>query len=209
MLSPIKFVIQSFFLAGLLVANQIGLPAHAQGKNAVHELPVGADYCAILRAFTNNVDPACPKLTNSFLTRSTGSAATDQFPKTAAPLASAEGDKGYYIRFAFNSVELTAEYKDHLDRLSSVFRSAAMEGVCIKLMGHTDVLGTPEYNRRLSLARARIVQAYLVGQSAIESSRVVSDGAGETNPLLNLPGGHPLNRRVEILARAQTNTGCS
>ena len=84
-----------------------------------------------------------------------------------------------------------------------------MEGVCIKLMGHTDVLGAPEYNRRLSLARAGIVQAYLVGQSAIESGRVVSDGAGETNPLLNLPGGHPLNRRVEILARAQTNTGCS
>lgn len=209
MLSHIKFICQSLFFVGVLATSQIGLPVLAQEHNTVHELPIGADYCAILRAFTDKVDPACPKLAEGFLTRSTGSSATDQFSKTAAPLASAEGEKGYYIRFAFNSVELTPEYKDHLDRLSSVFRSAAMEGVCIKLMGHTDVLGAPEYNRRLSLARAGIVQAYLVGQSAIESSRVVSDGAGETNPLLNLPGGHPLNRRVEILARAQTNTGCS
>lgn len=209
MLSNIKFVCQKLLLIAVFVTCQSGVSAHAQELNTVRELPIGADYCAILRAFTNNLDPACPILTDRTLTRSTGSAATDQFPKAAAPLASAEGEKGYYIRFAFNSVELTAEYRDHLDRLSSVFRSAAMEGVCIKLMGHTDVLGAPDYNRRLSLARARIVQAYLVGQSAIVPSRIISDGAGETNPLLNLPGGHPLNRRVEILARAQTNTGCS
>lgn len=209
MLVHMKAVCQSLFVIYMFAVGQIWLPAGAQQQNSVQELPIGAAYCAILRAFTDQVDAACPQLVGHFLTRSTGTAATDQFSKGAAPLASAGSEKGYYIRFAFNSVELTAEYKDHLDRLSSVFRSAAMEGVCIKLMGHTDVLGASDYNRRLSLARARIVQAYLVGQSAIEPGRVVSDGAGEAKPLVNLPGGHPLNRRVEILARAQTNTGCS
>lgn len=132
----------------------------------------------------------------------------DAFPKDAASLETASGEKGYFIRFAFNSVELNAEYRTHLDRLSAVFQSSAMEGVCIKLLGHTDVVGDPKYNDRLSVARAKMVESYLVAKAAIGKNRIVSSGMGEAKPLLNIPGGHPLNRRVEILAKAQTSAGC-
>ncbi len=180
-------------------------PAVAQ----VRQMPLGADYCAILRAFTDKSDPGCPSVQNLGRTRSTGSAATDDFPKAAASLKAAEGEKGYFIRFAFNSVELNAEYKTHLDRLSAVFQSAAMEGVCIKLLGHTDIVGDAAYNGRLSVARAKMVELYLLGRATIDEKRIVSTGMGEAKPLLNIPGGHPLNRRVEILAKAQTEKGCA
>lgn len=174
----------------------------------VKELPVSADFCAILRAFTTNADPRCPAPSDLGHTRSTGTAATDQFPKAAASLKTAGAEQGYFIRFAFNSVELNAEYRTHLDRLSAVFQSAAMEGVCIKLLGHTDVVGSPVYNDRLSVARAKVVESYLIGRATISKERVVASGMGEAKPLLNIPGGHPLNRRVEILAKAQTSGGC-
>lgn len=174
----------------------------------VSQLPLSADYCAILRAFTDHSDSRCPAAPEMGTTRSTGTAATDQFSKGAASLKTAGGEKGYFIRFAFNSVELNTEYRTHLDRLSAVFQSSAMEGVCIKLVGHTDIVGDPKYNDRLSLARAKMVESYLVGRAAIPKSRIVSSGIGEAKPLLNVPGGHPLNRRVEILAKAQTAGGC-
>lgn len=179
----------------------------ARAQNSVPELPIGADYCAILKAFTDRSDPKCPQLAET-RTRSTGSAATNGFPKEAAPLSASGADKGYFIRFAFNSVKLTPEYKAHLDRLSAVFNSAAMEGVCIKLVGHTDIIGPPEYNKRLSGARARMVETYLVNAASLNTKRINSDGMGESYPLVNIPGGHPLNRRVEILAKAQTDRGC-
>jgi outer membrane protein OmpA-like peptidoglycan-associated protein len=173
------------------------------------QLPLSADYCAILRAFTDKSDPRCLQNSDLGLTRSTGSAATNPFPKEAASLKTAGNEKGYFIRFAFNSVELNEEYRTHLDRLSAVFQSPAMEGVCIKLLGHTDVSGGPQYNIRLSLARAKMVESYLVGLATLSTDRIVSSGMGEENPLVNIPGGHPLNRRVEILAKAQTEGGCT
>lgn len=174
----------------------------------VAELPLSSDYCAILRAFTDKADPRCPIPEALGATRSTGSAATDPFPKGAAPLATAGQDKGYFIRFAFNSVELNAEYRTHLDRLSSVFQSSAMEGVCIKLLGHTDIVGADAYNTRLSLARAKVVEAYLKSRVPDINGRIFSNGLGEKEPLSNIPGGHPLNRRVEILAKAQNAGSC-
>jgi outer membrane protein OmpA-like peptidoglycan-associated protein len=173
------------------------------------QLPLSADYCAILRAFTEKSDPRCSEGSDLGPTRSTGSAATNPFPKEAASLKTAGNEKGYFIRFAFNSVELNEEYRTHLDRLSAVFQAPAMEGVCIKLLGHTDITGSPQYNIRLSLARAKMVESYLVGRATLSNDRIVSSGMGEAKPLLNIPGGHPLNRRVEILAKAQTEGGCT
>jgi outer membrane protein OmpA-like peptidoglycan-associated protein len=194
---------------GIAIGLCCGLLLPTFANSQTRELPIGADYCAILRAFTNANDPKCPNDAAAGMTRSTGAAATTGFDKAAASLSSSGEENGYYIRFAFNSVQLTQEYKTHLDRLSSVFRSAAMDGVCIKLMGHTDITGAPEYNKRLSFARAKMVEVYLVSSSAIDAGRIVSDGLGEGRPLQNIPGGHPLNRRVEILARAKTGSLCS
>jgi outer membrane protein OmpA-like peptidoglycan-associated protein len=181
----------------------------AQAQVVTRELPIGADYCTILRAFTNAPDGRCPAAKPLGAVRSTGSAATSRFPKEAVTLAESGTESGYFIRFAFNSVELTPEYEEHVKRLSAVFKSPAMAGVCIKLMGHTDEVGSDDYNMRLSVARAKMIQTRLMADAGLPASQVSFDGLGERQPIPNVPKAHPLNRRVEILAKAQTSTGCS
>lgn len=192
------------FAAVLLAFN----PLQAVGEDVpvTRQLDVGADYCAILRAFTDKADPRCPYVEAGRARAVQPTAGS--FSKDAAPVEAPGSPPGYFIRFAFNSIALTPEYRAHLDRLAEVFTTQAMEGVCIKLVGHTDVVGQPEYNERLSRARAKVVEVYLSGLGVVSSDRLLSAGAGESRPLPGLPGEHPLNRRVEILAKARTDKGC-
>lgn len=196
-----------FLLLWLALAGPIAAPAQA-APGTQRELSVGADFCAILRAFTQAGDPRCPAPENG-APRSAGPPAGQVFSRAAAPVETQGSPPGYFIRFAFNSIDLTPEYRAHLDRLSQVFRSQAMAGVCIKLVGHTDVVGDEGYNRRLSLARARVVAAHLRRLKALPEGRLSADGLGEARPIPGMPGTHPLNRRVEILARSASEAGCA
>lgn len=194
-----------FFLA-LWCALAIAPAARAGSLPAARELPVGADYCAILRAFTSARDPRCPGV-EAGARRAVDLTAGQEYSRAAAPIT-AGGPPGYFIRFAFNSVDLTPEYRAHLDRLAEVFRSQAMEGVCVRLVGHTDTVGSTEYNLRLSRARARMVEAHLRARKVLPDDQLSSAGLGESAPLPGIPGPHPLNRRVEILAKARTGERC-
>lgn len=69
----------------------------------------------------------------------------------------------------------------------------------LEVAGHTDDAGTPEFNLRLSAARARAVLESLVLQG-IERTRLVARGYGKTRPIAdNLSEiGKAKNRRVEF-----------
>jgi OOP family OmpA-OmpF porin len=69
-----------------------------------------------------------------------------------------------------------------------------------ELHGHTDNVGTEEYNQYLSEQRAHVVEQYLV-QKGIAEERLVVKGFGFTmNAASNQnETGRALNRRVEIL----------
>ncbi len=167
----------------------------------VSPLPVTSDYCAILRAFTQSPDPACMPTPQLGPARSLDAAG-------AAPPAT-DGDAGYYIHFSFDSKDLSEEYQQHLRRLSGVFKSDAMAGLCMKLVGHADTTGPAGYNRRLSVGRAKAVQLYLVGVGALAADRIVHSGMGESDALPGIPGEDPRNRRVEILAKERIGEDCS
>lgn len=49
-------------------------------------------------------------------------------------------------------------------------------------VGHTDRLGSEEYNKRLSVRRAEAVKAYLVSKG-IGADRIFTDGKGESDPV--------------------------
>ena len=69
----------------------------------------------------------------------------------------------------------------------------------IEIQGHTDNIGTKEYNKILSQKRARSILNYLVG-AGIKKERLISKGFGETHPVKTneTEEGREKNRRVEI-----------
>ena len=56
----------------------------------------------------------------------------------------------------------------------------------MRVDGHADHLGSPEYNQKLSKKRAEAVQAYLVSRG-FDASRIESLGSGETNQVKSCP----------------------
>ncbi len=73
----------------------------------------------------------------------------------------------------------------------------------IVVAGHTDSRGSGSSNRRLSLARAESVRAFLVN-SGVAPDRVSASGRGEDEPIANNRSaeGRANNRRVEIIVEA-------
>jgi len=69
----------------------------------------------------------------------------------------------------------------------------------IQLEGHTDYLGDPEKNLKLSQQRVDAVKAYLISKN-INKKRVKTKAFGGTNPLSkdDTPEAHRMNRRVEL-----------
>jgi len=68
----------------------------------------------------------------------------------------------------------------------------------VVIEGHTDAVGTAQYNEQLSQRRAHAVKRYLVTAHHIDPARLRAVGMGENAPL---PGSAPLapeNRRVQF-----------
>jgi outer membrane protein OmpA-like peptidoglycan-associated protein len=109
------------------------------------------------------------------------------------------------ILFDFNSAGLRPESQQTLRDLAGNFQRYPDETVTVE--GHTDNVGSPEYNQGLSERRAYSVRDYLVNQG-VTPSRVTAIGLGETQPKTtnDTPEGRQLNRRVEIHIRATQPT---
>jgi len=82
--------------------------------------------------------------------------------------------------FGFDKSELRAEGKQALDGLAGELRGVEYDS--IRVVGHTDRLGSTEYNERLSRRRAEAVAAYLAS-TGIPASRLASSGVGESQPV--------------------------
>jgi OOP family OmpA-OmpF porin len=69
----------------------------------------------------------------------------------------------------------------------------------LKIVGHTDNVGSDQINLRLSKARAEAVKKYLVDKG-IAITRIETAGFGETKPIASntTPDGREKNRRVEF-----------
>lgn len=74
----------------------------------------------------------------------------------------------------------------------------------IKLEGHTDSIGTDQYNQALSERRAEATSKYLIKKGSVAAQRISSVGYGESKPAASnkTSNGRAKNRRVEILILA-------
>ena len=124
-------------------------------------------------------------------------------PPVTAPVPSSE-KVTYAVDafFDFDKAVLKAEAKAKLEDLVSKIKGVKLE--VIIAVGHTDSVGTEEYNQRLSVLRAEAIKAYLTSKG-IEPSRVYTEGKGKMQPIGDnkTAAGRAQNRRVEIEIIAQ------
>jgi len=101
------------------------------------------------------------------------------------------------VLFVFNQSDLTPTAKSQLDALMSKFEDADV--VSIKVVGHTDSVGSDAYNQSLSERRASSVAEYLLSQG-VAPNKVTSEGKGKSQPIADneTEEGRAKNRRVDL-----------
>lgn len=103
------------------------------------------------------------------------------------------------VNFAFDSAELLPEAREALDQLGKAMTTEELNAYRFRLEGHTDAVGTDDYNQGLSERRAASVKRYLVETLGIASERLETVGYGESKLL---DPDHPyngINRRVRVV----------
>ncbi|MBN1447041.1 MAG: PD40 domain-containing protein [Bacteroidetes bacterium] len=101
------------------------------------------------------------------------------------------------VYFDFDKATLQSASFVDLDRAVDWLK--ANPTVKVELAGHTDNVGSREYNKKLSLDRAQAVLDYLV-KKGISPARVTAHGYGMSEPVATneTDEGRALNRRVEF-----------
>jgi outer membrane protein OmpA-like peptidoglycan-associated protein len=112
--------------------------------------------------------------------------------------------KNLVIYFEFNETKFKpdpqtdnsiAPFKAWLDKYS---------GSMLSVIGHTDLIGTVNYNYELGLKRAQVVENYLENQG-INASRMITKSKGKTEPAAGYitEEERAKNRRTEISIKMQ------
>lgn len=156
-------------------ATPVGTPVDALG------CPVDEDGDGVA-----NVLDACPQTPPGFKVDASGCVREEQ---TVVVLKS--------VNFEFNSAKLTRAGRVVLDRVAAGLRAQA--DLRVEVVGHTDSLGSDNYNLQLSVARAASVRNYLIDRG-IPGDRLRSRGMGESQPIADneTEDGRAQNRRVEF-----------
>jgi outer membrane protein OmpA-like peptidoglycan-associated protein len=103
------------------------------------------------------------------------------------------------IHFDVNSDKIKPDSYGILKEVANVLKEN--EAVKIKIIGHTDSDGDDSKNMELSKKRAESVKNALMNEFQISSSRMETDGKGESMPVSknDTPEGKAQNRRVEFM----------
>jgi outer membrane protein OmpA-like peptidoglycan-associated protein len=101
------------------------------------------------------------------------------------------------VNFAFNSAELTPDARRELDKVAAVLRDSSIEKYSIVIHGHTDAIGSADYNQLLSERRAEAARQYFITQHGIDPRRLTAKGHGKSQ-LLTAGPTDEANRRVQF-----------
>jgi len=104
------------------------------------------------------------------------------------------------ISFDTGSASLKPELRDVLSQFAKGLGDNP--GALVKIVGHTDSVGTDANNQRLSNERADAVRDFLTDRG-VGTSRIAISGHGEREPIASneTAEGRAKNRRVEIFLR--------
>ena len=106
----------------------------------------------------------------------------------------------FILYFLQDSNELTDESKAVLPQIFQTIQKRGSTDIVIS--GHTDTVGTKEYNYKLALDRAQATSEILVANGAVPANITITSH-GEGNPLIKTADevAEPRNRRVEVVIK--------
>ncbi len=138
---------------------------------------------------------------NNFWTPATGIAGCDGVPVAQQTQVEAPTATKVVLNadtfFDFDKYTIKPEGRQVLDQVAAQAQGINLETIIA--VGHTDSIGTAEYNQGLSERRANAVKEYLVARG-IDPNRIYTEGKGKTQPVASnaTREGRARNRRVEI-----------
>ena len=102
------------------------------------------------------------------------------------------------VNFDFDKATLQPQGKPILDEAAKILKENP--SINVQVQGHTDSIGSVDYNLRLSDRRAATVKNYLVSQG-VSASRLTTKGFGMADPVASndTADGRAQNRRVELV----------
>jgi peptidoglycan-associated lipoprotein len=103
------------------------------------------------------------------------------------------------VKFGFDKTELSAEAKSALDEFAAKLRADNID-VYIEIQGHTDNVGSDDYNLKLGEQRGEVVRRYL-SLKGVPLHRMSVISYGETEPVADNSSreGRNQNRRVVLV----------
>lgn len=110
------------------------------------------------------------------------------------------------VSFDFNSDRIKPSFYSPLTKIADIMRRYPKTQIVV--VGHTDSVGSDQYNLQLSLRRANAVGDYLI-MRGVSTSRLGTEGHGEMEPIASndSAAGRAQNRRVEIFVVPDSDAG--
>ncbi|HEU4681085.1 MAG TPA: OmpA family protein [Gemmatimonadales bacterium] len=200
----------SFLLLWLTLlagSGSLGCARHAQ-----RGLVIGAAGGAVVGGIIGKVSGSTAKgaIIGAAVGGAAGAIIGDQMDRQAAELK--QNVKGARVERVGEGIQVTFESGLLYDFDSDVVKSEARNNLRelvrslekypdsdLLILGHTDSVGTADYNKNLSVRRADAAAEYLISQG-VRRTRVGTGGLGEEEPIFSNDDetGRRQNRRVEV-----------
>jgi outer membrane protein OmpA-like peptidoglycan-associated protein len=109
-------------------------------------------------------------------------------------------DRGFRIGFKLNSADLDDFSKRQLEAVGGGMQDPSLQSYRFSIEGHTDDLGSTQYNDELSERRAQAVRDYLSRSAGVSTTRLDARGFGKSKPQVEGTSeqARAQNRRVVI-----------
>jgi OOP family OmpA-OmpF porin len=122
-------------------------------------------------------------------------------PGAPAPPQADDPSVNLTVNFATGSADLTADAIHTLDELGRALASKDLAAYRFRIEGHTDTVGSREYNQALSERRAAAVVDYVTRKYGVDPAKLQAVGLGEDGLLVQTPARtpEPRNRRVQVI----------
>jgi outer membrane protein OmpA-like peptidoglycan-associated protein len=150
-------------------------------------------------------DPAEGRFVETLRNRNTRSLSAGEREQIAT-IAQDKPNIDLEITFDYNSANISGKAEPSVQALGKALSNPSLKGSTFVVAGHTDGVGSENYNQDLSERRADAIKKVLVEKFGIAGADLVTVGYGKSKPKDPAAPLDPANRRVQVVNMANKTT---